>query len=153
MRMKRDLYLAMKCVRLRQVWIVATVIATVFITGVIGVRWVLDPMKIAHEVALFELPSQMKLVHEEKKWDGFFGDGYSLWVYDIPFDFEKEVMERCNALGYIRGAFTKSGYRIAVMEQYYDPRSDSCYRLQQVGDGIELSLLSTGRLIIYLDVQ
>jgi hypothetical protein len=92
----------------------------------------------------------MKLVHEEKKWAGFLGDGYSLWVFEIPPDFENKVMERCNALGYTRGSFVDAGLRLAKAEPYFDPRRESCYSLRQVNDGIELSLVSAGRLVVYV---
>ena len=135
--------------------LVALLLLLVTISGVAAyvAHRIMDPLRTARRVTGLDLPSETRLLHEERDWDGFLGDGYTLLVFEIPEGFSGSLLDACKQYGYETGSPVESGVHVPKVEQYLEPLGKSCHRFSDTANDTYLSVVESRTLVVYIAGQ
>ena len=108
------------------------------------------PEILVKRIANIDLPNSARLIKKEEEWSNFGGGGYSLVVYSLPSDFEKDLFSHCESMGYKYGNYRDMGTQIRLVDANIVNSGRSCYLLKISGSDIKISVINQERLIVYV---
>ena len=111
-----------------------------------------SPLSIAEQLSGLRIPTSAKLIQTQKEWNDI-GDGYSVWVFDVPLSFSNQIASECTSLGYQATEFSEARLDSITEKRFSifkEESGDECFKVIRKQSELTVILLHIQRLIVYI---
>lgn len=130
--------------------VVSLLVALVVCAAWVFFRFQQYPIRLAEQELRTNLPHDLERIAHDEQWS-WMGDGFSIWVYQLPTEVAADLVSRCESVGMRRGKLIEQSYRVTVPERYIDPEAEGCYAFKMHYErGIKFIAISSGKLVVYV---